>query len=252
MGAAPRLELDSRSPEAVDGRQIRAVTFQDVRLEYLATVLPDPAGTHALVVGGGRGLLPRGLARLGMGVTAADPSPAATAMAREAAEREGLPVDHDTAPAERLPYPDDTFDLVYVADTFEITDDLDQVVREAARVLRRGGLLVYDTVNRTPVSRLIYLGAFQKLPMTRIMPPGRYAADRLRRPEEVAAALTRHGLVPGDVCAFKPKDGRSLVRATLARRRGEITDEQIPPMVRFVLDPGGRPVVTYFGHARKS
>ncbi len=88
MAAAPHIELDSRSPEAVDGRQIRAVTFQDSRLEYvrgtLGTVdLPAP-GSRAVVVGSGRGLLARGLAGLGFEVVAVDPSAAATEMAREA------------------------------------------------------------------------------------------------------------------------------------------------------------------------
>jgi hypothetical protein len=32
---------------------------------------------------------------------------------------------------------------------------------------------------------------------------------------------------------------------------GQITDEEIPPIVGFVLAPHGRPVVTYLGYARK-
>ncbi|MET8009266.1 hypothetical protein ABZU86_09645 [Streptomyces sp. NPDC005271] len=118
-------------------------------------------------------------------------------------------------------------------------------------MLRPGGVLVYDTVNRTLLSRLIYLGAFQRLPMTRIMPAGRYAAARLRTPAELAAALDRQGLRHEDTCAFKPKDPRSLVKATMARRRGRIGDEQIPPVVRFVLAPDAKPQVTYLGYARK-
>jgi 2-polyprenyl-6-hydroxyphenyl methylase/3-demethylubiquinone-9 3-methyltransferase len=37
----------------------------------------------------------------------------------------------------------------------------------------------------------------------------------------------------------------------LARRRGAITDEQIPPIVDFVRVPDGSPLVTYLGYARK-
>jgi len=209
------------------------------------------AGSRALVVGSGRGLLAGGLARMGFDVVAVDPSATATAMAREAHERQGLAVVHQTAPAEDLDLPDESFDIAYLADTLEITPDPDRVIEQAARVLKPDAVLIYDTVNRTLLSRLIYLGAFQALPITRIVPPGRYAAARLRTPAEVVALLDRHGLRNQDICGFKPKDPRGLIKATLARRRGQITDEQIPPIVGFILAPHGRPVVTYLGYARK-
>ncbi|AEM83296.1 class I SAM-dependent methyltransferase [Streptomyces violaceusniger] len=255
MAAAPHIELDSRSPEAVDGRQIRAVTFQDSRLEYVRTTLKSAdlsaPGSRAVVVGSGRGLLARGLAGLGFDVVAVDPSATATEMAREAAEGEHPGIEYRTAPAEQLDLADGAFDLAYYADTFEITSELDRVLAEAARVLRPGGVLIYDTVNRTLLSRLIYLGAFQRVPMTRIMPAGRYTAARLRTPAELTAALDRQGLRNEDICDFKPKDPRSLVKATMARRKGQISDEQIPPIVDFVLAPDARPLVTYLGYARK-
>ncbi|MEU9016829.1 methyltransferase domain-containing protein [Actinomadura sp. NPDC048394] len=249
----PTIELDSRAPGAIDGRHIRALTFQDVRLEYVSSTLRrlgiEPAGRSALVVGSGRGLLARGLAGLGLNVVALDPSAEATAMAQEAGSGEA--VEYATAPAEDPGLAGSSFDVVFYADTFEITGDLDRVVAHAARLLRPGGVLFYDTVNRTPVSRLIYLGAFQTLPQTRIMPRGRYSAARLRPPEEVAATLAAHGLRNEDVCSFKPANVLDLVRATVARRKGRIDDEAIPGMTRFVLEPDGKPIVTYLGHARR-
>ncbi|MEU8773473.1 methyltransferase domain-containing protein [Streptomyces sp. NPDC048606] len=251
MPNAPYIALDSTGPGAVDGRQIRALTFQSVRLEYLRQVLSEvdlaPAGSRALVVGSGRGLLAQGLARLGFEVVATDPSPTATALAQKADD--GLGVTYLTSSAETLDLPDDSFDLVYCADTLEITERHNAVLAEAARVLRPGGAFVYDTVNRTPLSRLIYLGAFQAIPGTRIMPPGRYAAHRLRRPTEVALALAQVGLTTKDVTAFKPRNVQSLVRATHGRRRGTLTDEQLPGLVAMVLTPKASPLVTYLGYA---
>lgn len=253
--AALRLELDSDASDAIDGRQIRAVAFQEVRLDYVRRVLTQlgrPVGeARTLVVGSGRGLLARGLARLGLDITAVDPSPAATHLAEAEAAREGLRIVHRIASAERMGLTAGEFDLVVCADTLEITDDLDGVLGEIAALLRPGGVIVYDTVNRTPISRLIYLGVFQTFRGTRIMPSGRYSSRRLRRPDELVAALEWHGLRNEDICSFKPKDPRSLVRAVLARRRGEITDEQIPAIVDFVLEPEGHPIVTYLGHALK-
>lgn len=54
-----RIEIDSRSPEAIDGRQIRAVAFQDVRMAYVTATLQRldlaAGGSRVLVVGSGRG-----------------------------------------------------------------------------------------------------------------------------------------------------------------------------------------------------
>jgi 2-polyprenyl-6-hydroxyphenyl methylase/3-demethylubiquinone-9 3-methyltransferase len=248
---APRIQLDSA--DAIDGRHIRAVSFQQVRLEYvrrtLDTVGAVTAGDPALVVGSGRGDLARGLARLGMDVTAFDPSAAATELARQ----RGGAVTYRTARAEDLgEAPDSSFALAYYADTFEITADLDRVLAHAARLLRPGGVLVYDTVTRTPVSRLVYLGAFQSFPPTRIMPPGRYSAERLRRPQEMADALARAGLTSEEVCGFAPRSLRALVSAVLARRRGRITDAEIPDVVGFELTPDHAPVVTYLGFGQRA
>lgn len=254
MAAAVRIELDAAAPDAVDGRQIRAAAFEQVRAQYvertLARVGLTARGATALVVGGGRGILPRTLARLGFDVVAVDPSATTTRIAQETALREGLAITHRTAPAEQPAAEPGGFDLVYCADTFEITGDLDRVVEQAARAIKPGGLLVYDTVNRTVLSRLVYLGAFQALPMTRIMPAGRYAAARLRKPADLAKVLDRHGLHNQDVCGFKPQNPRGLVNAVLLRRRGKITDDEATAMAGFVLDPKHAPV-TYLGYATK-
>jgi 2-polyprenyl-6-hydroxyphenyl methylase / 3-demethylubiquinone-9 3-methyltransferase len=255
MATSLDIELNSRSPAAIDGRHLRAVAFQDVRLQYVRRVLDRTgvaaAGSRALVVGSGRGDLARALARLGFDVTALDPSPAATGMAREETDRQGLRVTHETGAAEALRFADDAFDVAYYADTLEITAELDRVVAQAARVLGPGGLLLYDTVNRTPLARLVYLGAFQALPPTRIVPRGRYAAARLRPPRELAASLGGSGLANQDICGFRPADLRDLVRAIRARKRGRIGDDGIASMVGFKLDPDHAPLVTYLGYARK-
>jgi 2-polyprenyl-6-hydroxyphenyl methylase/3-demethylubiquinone-9 3-methyltransferase len=247
-----RIELDA--PGAVDGRHIRAVSFQPARLEYVRRPLARtglrPDGAPALVVGSIRGDLARGPAGLGMDVTAVDPSPAATELARRAAP--GTAARYRTAAAEDLgAFPDAAFSFAYYADTFEITSDLHAVLAHAARVLEPGGVLVYDTVARTALSRLVYLGAFQAIPATRIMPRHRYRAARLRPPAEVAAALTAAGLTSEDVCGFHPRSVIALVRAVLARKAGRLRDEDLADAVEFVLDPDHEPPVTYLGSARR-
>ena len=253
---APRIELNARTDEPIDGRHLRAVAFNGVRIQYVQELLTRlgiaPDGKQALVIGSVRGELARSLATLGLRVTATDPSSVATGRACDRDTEPGLGVRYETAETDDLDRLGGPFDLVYCADTFEITEDLDRAVGAAAAVLAPGGVLFYDTVTPTPLGRVVYLGLFQGLSATRIMPPGRYAAERLRRPEEVVAALRGHGLTSEDVRGFKPSNPLNLVKAVFARRSGRISDDDVAPMVDFVLEkPGARPVVTYLGCARR-
>jgi 2-polyprenyl-6-hydroxyphenyl methylase / 3-demethylubiquinone-9 3-methyltransferase len=244
------------SPEP-DGFHIRAATFHPVRTGYARRVILEQLGWHprvrsALVVGAGRGLLARELARLGLSVDAIDPDPDAIRLAREATARENLSVDYRVGDAHRLPYPDAAFDVLYYADTFEITPDLDRVLAEAARVLRPEGALLYDTVARTRLSRLIYLGALQSWRWSRFVPPNRYAWDRLRPPEELLAKLADHGLRNRDVTAFLPANPLRLLRAILRARRGDLSDPELAGLAGMhFAPPGTRPEVTYLGFAIK-
>lgn len=256
MSPAPRIELDSPAPNTVDGRHIRAVVFQAARLEYIESTLAAAdfaaAGRRALVVGGGRGLLAAGLAARGFDVVSIDPSARATEIAAALAREQGLDVVCRTAPAEDLGIEPQSFDLAYYADTFEITGDIDRVLDQAHAALKPGGVLMYDTVDRTAVSRLIYLLAFQRFPFARIMPPGRYAASRLRPPAELTEALRRHGFADTAICDLKPRSAAALVKAVVGRRNGTFDDAALPAIVEMTRVPGARPLVTYLGCARRA
>jgi SAM-dependent methyltransferase len=126
----------------------------------LAPQLADYAGVasgqRAIDVGSGPGALTEVLvARLGEGaVVAADPSPPFIA-----ALRERLPgVEAVQAPAERLPFADDGFDVALAQLVVHFMKDPVAGVREMARVTRSGGVVaanVWDLAGgRTPLSIL--------------------------------------------------------------------------------------------------
>lgn len=240
-----------------DGFHIRAAAFQPVRTDYTRRVILErlglnPQGKRALVVGCGRGLLARELGRFGFAVAALDPAAPAIRLAKQATAGNGSRVDYEVGDARRLPHADGVFDVAYYHDTLEITPELDMVLAEAARVLRRQGALLYDTVNRTALSRLIYLGAIQSWRWTRIMPPGRYAWDRLRPPDELAATMARHGLRNQDVTGFLPASPWRLLRGMLRARRGGIGDAELARLAGMHLAAAGkRPDVTYLGFGVK-
>ena len=245
------------SPLTADGFHIRAAAFQPVRGPYARAVILerlrlDPRGKRALVVGCGRGILARELAGLGLSVIGVDPSSSAIRLAHEAPVRKDLHVEYAIGEPGRLHYGDDEFDIVYYTDTLEITPDFDEVVAEAARMLRRQGVFLYDTVNRTQLSRLIYLGALQSWRWTRCMPPDRYAWERLRPPAELAATMARHGLRNEEVIGFLPANPLRLLRAILRARRGDISDAELARLAGMHLAPPGKHAeVTYLGFGLK-
>src|SRR5439155_26744182 len=151
------------------------------RLEYLSRVLAssgiDPRGANALDVGCGGGLLAEELARLGLRVTGVDPSVPSLEVARAHAAHAGLEIAYLPGFGEALPLLDSSFDLAVCCDVLEHVDDVDRVVAEIGRVLRPGGLFVYDTINRTIASRLVVVNLLQDWRWTRIMPPNLHSWD---------------------------------------------------------------------------
>jgi ubiquinone/menaquinone biosynthesis C-methylase UbiE len=101
---------------------------------------------RVLDVGAGTGRYALKLARKGASVTALDQSPEMLAIARQAAQQEGLAIDFHLAFLEAdLPFAADRFDLVISALMLCHVPDLTHAAQEFARVLQPGGhLLITD------------------------------------------------------------------------------------------------------------
>jgi len=98
-------------------------------LEFL-----PPPGRRTLDLGCGEGRVGLALTRLGHRVVGVDSSPAMVTLARERHEAV-------VADAADLPFEDGAFDLVVAYMSVMNLDDPEAAVREAARVLARGGRL---------------------------------------------------------------------------------------------------------------
>jgi SAM-dependent methyltransferase len=105
-----------------------------------------PITGRLLDLGSGNGISAVAFARLGYQVTAAEPDPGKE-VGRGAIQRlkdhyklEALEV--SDAFGESLPFASETFDLVYVRQAMHHAQDLELFIAEAARILRRKGLLL--------------------------------------------------------------------------------------------------------------
>jgi 2-polyprenyl-6-hydroxyphenyl methylase/3-demethylubiquinone-9 3-methyltransferase len=182
------------------------------------------AGLRVLDVGCGGGFLAEEFAALGCPVTGIDPSPVSIGAARAHAAAQGLRIGYLAATGEELPVRDASFDVACCCDVLEHVANVDGVIGEVARVLKPGGLFLFDTINRTLKSRLLVVKAVQEWRLTRLTDVTLHDWDVFITPGELTAVLLRHGLAPGEMTGLAPRANPvAVLRAFGSARRGRIS-----------------------------
>jgi 2-polyprenyl-6-hydroxyphenyl methylase/3-demethylubiquinone-9 3-methyltransferase len=225
------------------------------RFGYMRNVLLnklqlEPTGLRVLDVGCGGGLLAEEFARLGFTVTGVDPSAASLIAADRHARQERLQIEYQVATGEALPFDRGSFDIAYCCDVLEHVRDLELVIAETARVLKPGGIYLYDTFNRTFASRAIAIWLLQEWSWTSIMPPGVHDWKMFIRPAELREVLERYRLRSEDMRGLtaRAKPFRAL-RALRDRKRGRLSYTEA--LARMDIGESANTSVQYLGYARK-
>ena len=109
-----------------------------------------------LEVGCGIGVDSIQLARCGFDVTAVDLTENAIRVARQLAQQRGVTVDFRLGNAERLDFPDESFDAVYSFGVLHHTPDIEQAVAEVRRILRPGGTAYVMLYHRDSLVNLVH------------------------------------------------------------------------------------------------
>lgn len=150
-------------------------------------------GLTALDVGCGGGLLCEPLARMGFTVTGLDAAPENVAVATAHAAEMGLAIDYRASSAEALAAAmPGGFHLITCLEVIEHVADLAAFLEALERLLAPGGLLVFSTPNRTPLSYAVLIVGAERL--LRSIPKGAHDWEKFLTPDELAAAMTHAGL----------------------------------------------------------
>ena len=205
--------------------------FRDVLTRRLSL---DPARLEVLDVGCGGGILSEEFARLGCRVSGIDPSGPSLEAARRHAIQQGLKIHYRVAAGESIPFDDSSFDILICCDVLEHVDDLEKVLFEVARVLRTGGLLFYDTINRTEESRKANIFAAQDFPLTSFFPRSTHVWEKFITPQELLSIFRDVGLESQEMTGLRSALTDLQVAALLFRRKmGLLSFAELGRRLRF-------------------
>ena len=165
----------------------------------------NPDNLSVLDVGCGGGFLSEQFASIGCTVTGIDPSLPTLNAARAHAKLLGLRINYVEGNGENMPFESQQYDMVCCCDVLEHVADIDTVISEIARVLKPGGILFYDTINRTIKSKLIAIKFAQEWPLTRFMPNDVHVWEKFIRPDELSNSFEKSGLINSEMTGLSLK-----------------------------------------------
>lgn len=154
-----------------------------LRLDWIRRHV-ELAGSRAVDVGCGGGILTESLAACGAQTTGIDMAEGPLAVARLHQHESGAEVDYRRTTAEELAASEaGRYDVVTCLEMLEHVPDPSQVVRSCAELVRPGGHVVFSTINRNPKSFLFAIvGAEYVL---RLLPRGTHEYEKFIRPSEL-------------------------------------------------------------------
>ena len=212
------------------------------------TIRIDPPEVTVLEVGCGGGILLEEIAEMGFKTTGIDPAESSVNVAISHSKEKNLNIRYEIGRGENLPFESASFDVVLCCDVLEHVQDLPKVISEISRVLKRGGVFIYDTFNRTLMSNLGVIKIMQEWKRWAIMPPGLHVWEMFIRPDEIKTLLKENQLEWKEHQGLKPNVSYiRLLHYLNKRAAGELSYEEFGK--KFALVETESLQVIYMGYA---
>ncbi len=194
--------------------------------------------SRILDVGCGAGFLSNDLAKNGLNVIGVDLSEESLKVARKYDETKS--VHYQAADAYKLPFADQSFDVLTAMDFLEHVEHPDQVVKEFSRVLKPNGIFIFHTFNRNPLAYLVIIKFVEWL--VRNTPKHMHILRLFIKPSELRFYCQSSGMKTLEMIGIKP------VFSTIPLR--SLFSGIVPKSLRFELTKSL--LLSYMGISKKA
>lgn len=150
----------------------------------------DIKGLNILDVGCGGGLVCEPLAQIGANVTGIDAGEKAIEIAKDHAAFNNLDITyyHETSDTHKGQY-----DVVLALEILEHLDDIETFIVSLKKLIKKDGLIIFSTLNRTPKSFALGIVATEYI--LRWVPTGTHQWKKFIKPSELAREVEKNEMV---------------------------------------------------------
>jgi 2-polyprenyl-6-hydroxyphenyl methylase/3-demethylubiquinone-9 3-methyltransferase len=153
-------------------------------------------GLRMADIGCGGGLVAEPLCRLGADVTGIDAGVENIKAAKQHAAAQGLKIDYRATTVE-VAAEKEKFDVVTALEIIEHVSDPALFISSCCKLVKKGGMIIFSTLNRTPKSYLLGIVAAEYV--LRWVPAGTHDWKKFVKPSELKRPLMQEGLEVTDI-----------------------------------------------------
>ncbi len=155
-------------------------------------------------IGCGGGLITEPLHLLGARATGIDAGVNNIKAAKAHAKANGLQIDYTISTAEDMAAKKEKFDVVIALEIIEHVNNPELFIASCCKLLKKNGLLILSTLNRTPKSFMWSILAAEYI--FNYMPAGTHDWNTFLKPSEISNILDKSNFVIDNICGvlYKP------------------------------------------------